>query len=52
MYGKLAGTALPTTGLAAHMAGGLSYLYAGLIAFAVIGLLFAIKRILPSRHYD
>jgi hypothetical protein len=52
MYGKLAGASLPTTGLAAPLAGGLGYLYAALIAFAVIGLLFAIKRILPARNQD
>jgi hypothetical protein len=49
MYGKVASGALPTTGLAAHFAGGLGYLYAGLITFAVIGVLFAVKRILPKR---
>ena len=37
MYGKVASAALPTTGLAAHFAGGLSYLYAGMIAFAAVG---------------
>ncbi len=50
MYGKLAGAALPTTGLAAHMATGLNYLYAGLIAFAAVGVVFAVKRMLPKRH--
>jgi len=50
MYGKIASAALPTTGLAAHMTGGLNYLYAGLIAFAAVGVLFAIKRMLPKRH--
>jgi uncharacterized membrane protein YuzA (DUF378 family) len=50
MYDKIAGTALPTTGLAAHFAGGLNYLYAGLIAFAVVGALFAVKRMLPKRQ--
>ena len=50
MYGKLAGTALPITGVAAPMATGLSYLYGGLIAFAVVGVAFAIKRMLPKRH--
>ena len=40
MYDKVAGAALPTTGLAAHFAGGLNYLYAALIAFAVVGVLF------------
>jgi len=50
MYGKAAGAALPTTGLAAHFAAGLNYLYAGLIAFAVIGAIFAVKRMLPKRH--
>lgn len=50
MYSKFAGATLPTTGLAAHFAGGLNYLYAGLIAFTVVGALFAIKRILPKRH--
>lgn len=50
MYGKIAGATLPTTGLAAHFAAGLDYLYAGLIAFAAIGALFAIKRMLPKRH--
>jgi hypothetical protein len=50
MYGKIASTALPTTGLAAHFAAGLGYLYAGLITFAVVGVLFALKRILPKRH--
>jgi hypothetical protein len=50
MYGKAAGAALPTTGLAAHFAGGLNYLYAGLIVFAAIGVLFAVKRMLPKRH--
>jgi hypothetical protein len=50
MYHKVASAALPTTGLAAHLAGGLDYLYAGLIAFTVIGLLFAVMRMLPKRH--
>ncbi len=50
MYDKVAGAALPTTGLAAHFAGGLSYLYAALIAFAVVGAFFAVKRTLPKRH--
>jgi hypothetical protein len=50
MYNKIAGFALPTTGLAAHLAGGLDYLYAGLIAFAAVGVLFAVKRMLPKRH--
>lgn len=50
MYGKIASGALPTTGLAAHLAGGLNFLYAGLIAFAVVGVLFAVKRMLPTRH--
>ncbi len=50
MYGKMAGAALPTTGLAAHMAFGLTYLYAGLIAFAAIGTVFAVRRMLPKRH--
>lgn len=50
MYDKVAGAALPTTGLAAHFAGGLNYLYAALIAFAVLGVLFAVKRMLPKRH--
>jgi hypothetical protein len=50
MYDKAIGAALPTTGLAAHFAGGLTYLYAGLIAFAVVGALFAVKRMLPMRH--
>jgi hypothetical protein len=50
MYGKAAGAALPTTGLAAHFAAGLSYLYVGLIVFAVVGVLFAVKRMLPKRH--
>ena len=40
MYGKAIGAALPTTGLAAHFAGGLTYLYAGMIAFVVVGALF------------
>jgi len=50
MYGKIAGAALPTTGLAAHMAFGLSFLYGGLILFAVIGTAFAVRRMLPKRH--
>jgi hypothetical protein len=50
MYGKVAGAMLPTTGLAAHMATGLNYLYAGLIAFAAIGVVFAVRRMLPKRH--
>jgi hypothetical protein len=50
MYGKVASAALPTTGLAAHLAGGLNFLYAGLIAFAAVGVLFAVKRMLPKRH--
>ena len=50
MYDKVAGAALPTTGLAAHFAGGLNYLYAALIAFAVVGVFFAVKRMLPKRH--
>jgi hypothetical protein len=50
MYHKVTAAALPTTGLAAHLAGGLGYLYAGLIAFTVAGALFAIKRMLPQRH--
>lgn len=50
MYDKVAGAALPTTGLAAHFAGGLNYLYAALIAFAVVGAFFAVKRVLPKRH--
>jgi hypothetical protein len=50
MYGKAAGAALPTTGLAAHFAAGLSYLYVGLIIFAVVGVVFAVKRMLPKRH--
>ena len=50
MYDKVAGAALPTTGLAAHFAAGLSYLYAALIAFAVVGAFFAVKRMLPKRH--
>jgi hypothetical protein len=50
MYTKLAGAALPTTGVAAHLATGLNYLYAGLIAFAAVGVAFAIKRMLPKRH--
>lgn len=50
MYDKVAGAALPTTGLAAHFAAGLNVLYAGLIAFAVAGALFAVKRMLPKRH--
>jgi hypothetical protein len=50
MYHKIVGTALPTTGLAAHFAAGLSFLYIGLITFVVIGGLFAVKRILPKRH--
>jgi hypothetical protein len=50
MYDKLAGGALPTTGLAVHFAAGLDYLYAALIAVAVLGALFAIKRTLPKRH--
>ena len=29
---------------------GLSYLYAALIAFAVVGAFFAVKRMLPKRH--
>jgi len=49
MYGKLAGGALPTTGLAAPLAGGLSYLYAALIAIAAIGVVFAVKRMLPKK---
>ena len=50
MYNKMAGAALPTTGLAAHFAGGLNYLYAGLVAFAAVGAFFAVKRMLPKRH--
>jgi hypothetical protein len=50
MYGKLAGATLPTTGLAAHLATGLNYLYAGLIAFAAVGVVFAVKRMLPKRN--
>jgi hypothetical protein len=50
MYSKMAGAALPTTGLAAHFTAGLTYLYAGLIGFAAVGAIFAIKRILPQRH--
>ena len=30
--------------------GGLTYLYAGMIAFVVVGALFAVKRMLPMRH--
>ena len=48
MYHKI--SALPVTGLAAHLAGGLGYLYAGLIAFTVTGALLAVKRMLPRRH--
>jgi len=50
MYDRLASGALPTTGLAAHFATGLDWLYAALIAVAVFGALFAIKRTLPQRH--
>jgi hypothetical protein len=50
MYNRLAGAALPTTGLAAHFASGLDWLYSALIGVAVIGALFAIKRMLPQRH--
>lgn len=50
MYDKVAGAALPTTGLAVHFAAGLNYLYAGLIAFAAVGAFFAVKRMLPTRH--
>ena len=49
MYDKVTGAALPTTGLAAHFAG-LNYLYAILIAFAVVGAFFAVKRMLPKWH--
>jgi hypothetical protein len=49
MYDKVTGAALPTTGLAAHFAG-LNYLYAALIAFAVVGAFFAVKRMMPKRH--
>lgn len=50
MYDKVTGAALPTTGLAAHFAAGLNYLYAALIALAIVGALFAVKRMLPKRH--
>ena len=37
-------------GLARISAGGLTCLYAGMIAFVVVGALFAVKRMLPARH--
>ena len=50
MYDKVVGAALPTTGLAAHFAGGLNYLYAALIAFAVVGVFSRSSGCLPKRH--